>query len=254
TCMAHYEAFWNRGIPVAVFDSLEDFSGYKLLIAPMLYLTRPGVSERITEFVRNGGTFVTTYWSGIADENDLVHLGGFPGPLREVCGVWAEEIDALLDGETRRIVPHKGNALGLKSNYTAHRLCDLIHTEKAEALAAYGDEFYAGRPALTVNSFGNGHAYYIASRNTEPFLDDFYGRISTDLGIRPVVDAELPEGVTAQLRTDGESRFVFVLNLMRQARTIELKKGAFEDMLTGERIEGTFDLAEYGVRVLRETT
>ena len=32
-------------------------------------------------FVKAGGTFVATYWSGVVDENDLCFLGGFPGPL-----------------------------------------------------------------------------------------------------------------------------------------------------------------------------
>ncbi len=29
-----------------------DFSKYKLLIAPMLYMVRPGVAERIEEFLK----------------------------------------------------------------------------------------------------------------------------------------------------------------------------------------------------------
>ena len=56
-----------------------DFSKYKLVIAPMLYMVKPGVAERINDFVRNGGNFVTTYFSGIVNENDLCFLGGFPG-------------------------------------------------------------------------------------------------------------------------------------------------------------------------------
>ncbi len=80
TCIAHYTAFWKQGVPVDIIGAREDFSQYKLVIAPMLYMTHPGVGERIEAFVNEGGTFVTTYWSGIVNENDLCHLGGFPGP------------------------------------------------------------------------------------------------------------------------------------------------------------------------------
>ena len=59
--------------------------------------------------------------------------------------------------------------------YEAVELCDLIHLETAEALAVYRSDFYAGRPALTVNQLGKGRAYYIASRNKEPFHSDFTG-------------------------------------------------------------------------------
>lgn len=55
--------------------------------------------------MKAGGTFITTYWSGIVDENDLVFLGGFPGPLRAVTGVWSEEIDALYDSEYNIVKP-----------------------------------------------------------------------------------------------------------------------------------------------------
>ena len=46
-------------------------------------------------FVKNGGILITTYMSGIVGQSDNVYLGGYPGPLREMAGVWVEEIDAL---------------------------------------------------------------------------------------------------------------------------------------------------------------
>ncbi|MBZ0289495.1 MAG: beta-galactosidase, partial [Anaerolineae bacterium] len=86
TSINHYQAFWKRGIPVDVIDMEQPLDSYRLVVAPMLYMVRPGVAERITRFVQNGGTFVATYWSGVVDENDLCFLNGFPGPLRQVMG------------------------------------------------------------------------------------------------------------------------------------------------------------------------
>ena len=37
-----------------------DYSGYSLVVAPMLYMTKPGVAERLTEYVKAGGTLVAT--------------------------------------------------------------------------------------------------------------------------------------------------------------------------------------------------
>ena len=113
TCVAQYRPFWSRGVPVNVVSMDSDFASYRLLIAPMLYMVRPGVAERIDKFVRNGGTFVATYGSGIVNESDLCFLGGFPGPLRRVLGIWAEEIDALHDGQTNVVIPARKNGLGL---------------------------------------------------------------------------------------------------------------------------------------------
>ncbi len=138
TCVAQYRPFWSRGVPVNVVSMDSDFASYRLLIAPMLYMVRPGVAERIDKFVRKGGTFVATYWSGIVNESDLCFLGGFPGPLRRVLGIWAEEIDALYDGQTNVVIPAAKNGLGLTGRYKARELCDLIHAESAQVLAKYG--------------------------------------------------------------------------------------------------------------------
>jgi beta-galactosidase len=253
-CKAHYRAFWKRGIPVDIVDMEQGLSRYKLVVAPMLYMVRPGVAERIAAFVEAGGTFVTTYWSGIVDENDLCFLGGFPGLLREVLGIWAEEIDALYEGETNRVVPAAGNALGLSGEYEARELCDLIHAdseaESVEVLALYADDFYAGRPALTVNRYGQGWAYYVASRNESRFLDDVYGALSANLGLLRALDVDLPAGVSAQLRTDGERESVFLMNFNAHPVSIDLGDVAYTELLMGAPVSGQAELEVYGVMVL----
>ncbi len=251
TCVGHYRALWQRSVPADVIEMDCDFSSYRLLIAPMLYMIRPGVADRLEAFVRGGGVLVTTYWTGIADEHDLVFRGGFPGPLRGLLGIWAEELDVLHDGEANRVIPVEGNPLELTREYTARVFCDLIHAESAEVLATYAEDFYAGRPALTVNAVGDGRAYYVASRNDPPFLDDFYGRLIGELALPRVLEADLPEGVAAQLRTDGETDYVFLLNFKPEDRTVDLGAAELADMLTGETLTGRIDLAAYDSRVLK---
>lgn len=244
TLVAHYEPFWKRGIPVDVVHADTDFAkaGYKLVIAPMLYMLRPGVAERITAFVEQGGTFVTTYWSGIADENDHTFLGGFPGPLRPLLGMWAEELDVLHDDESVKVLPEPGNALGLAGEYEAEIFCDLIHAESATVLARYGSEFYAGRPALTVNACGKGRAFYVASRNRAAFQDDFYGALSRELGLKPVLDTVLPEGVTVQKRGDGKREFLFFLNFRNDDVTLPLGTARLTNLADGAAVAGSLHL------------
>jgi beta-galactosidase len=252
TCEMHYKTFWNKGVPVDIINEDCDFSGYKLLIAPMLYMVKPGVAERMEQFVANGGTLVTTYMSGMVDENDLCFLGGFPGPLRKVTGIWSEEIDGLYDKEFNLTEPVAGNALKLTKEYKAVQMMDLIHAETAEVLAAYKTDFYKGMPALTVNPFGKGKAYYMAFRGEFDFLSDFYTQVINDLNIAKVVDTELPEGVTAQKRTDGETDFVFLMNFSNEDKTVDLAGVVFEDMVNGGRTEGKVTLPGYGVKILEK--
>ncbi len=250
-CMKHYRPFWSRSVPVDVIDMEADFSKYRVLVAPMLYMVRAGVAERIEKFVSDGGTFVTTYWSGIVDENDLCFLGGFPGPLRKVLGIWAEEIDALYDKDLNYITPVKDGESGLSGKYQARELCDLINAETARVLATYTEDFYAGRPSLTINDFGKGTAYYIASRNDERFLEDFYNHLITKLNLRRDIETEMPVGVMARTRSDGKQQFAFLMNFTSCEQNIDLASAKFRDMLSGVEVTGRVTLPAYGVMVLQ---
>ncbi|HHU19883.1 MAG TPA: beta-galactosidase [Bacilli bacterium] len=251
TVQEHYQAFWEQGIPVDVIDMDRDLSQYKLVIAPMLYMVREGVGERIEAFVEAGGTFVSTYWSGIVNETDLTYLTGFPGPLRKTLGIWSEEIDGLYDHETNNIQLDDQNPLGLTGEYEVRELCDLIHLEGAEALAYYGKDFYQGRPALTVNQFGNGQAYYMAARQKLDFNRDFYQALAKDLRLKRVIEQDLPVGVTAQVRSNETTDFIFVLNFNNEVTDVELDQADYTDAVTNETVSRKISLKPFGVEILR---
>jgi beta-galactosidase len=245
TVRKHYRALWRRNAPVDVVFSDSDLSGYDVLVAPMLHMIKPGLAERIEALVERGGTFVATYFSGVVDEADLA-FEGYPGPLRSVLGVRVEETDALYDGQTNQIVMADGGA-----SYACGRLCDIIHSEGARVLATYGEDFYAGTPALTENAFGKGSAYYIASDPEERFLDDLYGRILAVQGIAPLLDT--PAGVEVALRETASRRLLFVLNHGAEARSVALPVGKYYTELLGQReITKTLELTAYDVRILEE--
>jgi beta-galactosidase len=250
TCVSHYTPFWSSGVSCDVVNEDSDLTKYKLLIAPMLYMIRPGVAERIDDFVKSGGVFVTTYLSGIAGESDLCFMNGFPGPLRKVMGIWAEEIDALYDDEKVMIRAEPGGDAGLDGLYESVIFCDIIHSEGAKVLATYDSEFYKGSPAVTVNKHGKGRAYYIASRNDAKFHTDFYGHLIETLGLRQALGGPLPDGVTAQTRTDGEKDYIFVLGFNREPVEINLRGAKYTDGDSGEIISGTLAVPPYSTRVL----
>ena len=250
TVQEHYQAFWEQGIPVDVISMDHDLSQYKLVIAPMLYMVREGVGERIESFVQAGGTFVTTYWSGIVNDTDLTYLTGFPGPLRKTLGIWSEEIDGLYDHERNSIQLDKNNPLGLAGEYEVRDLCDLIHLEGAEALAYYGKDFYQGRPALTVNQFGKGQAYYMAARQTLDFNRDCYRALAKDLGLKRVIEQDLSEGISVQVRSNDTTDFVFVMNFNNAQTEVSLDQSDYQNALTNENVSGKISLKPFGVEIL----
>ncbi|MGV8927947.1 MAG: beta-galactosidase [Ewingella sp.] len=249
TVAEHYRALWAQGIAVDVINADGDLQGYELVIAPMLYMVREGVGERINQFVQAGGRFVATYWSGIVNETDLCFLNGFPGPLRSVLGIWAEEIDSLTDEQHNSVAGVEGNALGLSGPYRASQLCEVIHLEGAAALATYGEDFYAGFPAVTVNLYGKGQAYYVASRNDQQFHADFFTLLAKEMNLPRAINTSLPQGVTAARRTDGESEFIFLQNYTVDSQTIALPDD-YKDMVHGGILPRKMTLPAFGCQIL----
>ncbi|WP_196233371.1 beta-galactosidase trimerization domain-containing protein, partial [Paenibacillus polymyxa] len=187
------------------------------IIAPVLYMVKPGTAEKLEQFTERGGTFVTTFFSGIVNENDLVTTGGYPGKLRKLLGIWVEEIDALLPESHNRIIM-KEKVGALQGEYQCGMLCDLLHSEGAEVLAEYGDDFYQGMPVLTRNRLGQGEAWYVASDPEESFLDGLLDYICEEKGIASLLRA--PAGVEATVRSKDGKSYLFILNHNAQVQHV----------------------------------
>ncbi len=241
--MRYYTALHTQNIPVDLVGEEDDLSGYQLVIAPVLYMTKPGVDERIREFVKKGGTFVTTFFSGYVDENDLVVIGGYPGRLRDILGIWVEETDALPDDRNNSFV-YGGQ------KYDAKLLCDIMHLEGAKVLAEYQEDFYAGTPVVTCNSFGEGKAYYVGTRSEEAFYSRLVKELCESQQIEPA--AETPCGVEAVERFRDQEHYLFLLNHNEKTEKISVSR-ACTDLLTGTSYqEGQeLELSKKGVAILK---
>lgn len=246
----YYDALFKQGIQADMVSVEADFSRYDVVIAPVMYMVKSGFAQKAEAFTAAGGTFVTTFFSGIVNENDLVTLGGYPGELRKLLGIWAEEIDALPAGQYNQIVMKKPVG-SLNGSYNCELLFDLIHAEGAEVLAEYGSDFYQGMPALTVNAFGKGKAYYVASSACPEFLQPFLKDLCADQGIAPLIE-QIPAGVEAARRVKEGRSFLFLLNHNAENASINIGEGQRRELLSGQTVQGMTELPGRGVMILEE--
>ena len=253
TAKDFYRGFFNHARNVDFVPREGDFSRYKLLVAPMLYMTSEKTTDLLEKYVREGGTLVCTYMTGYVNENDLVHLGGFPGGiLRKVFGIWAEEMDVLYDNE-RMQNEYAENELGLSGTFESRDFCEVIHSEGAEVLARYTADYYAGTPCITVNGYGKGKAYFIGTRQSVEETEKIVNAIAAKAGISKILAAEIPSGVKVLSRTDGEQDYIFILNYTTENRTVLLDAGEYTDLLDGKTHTGSVTLEKYGVKVLKHS-
>lgn len=254
----YYQALFDCNIPVDIIKPEDDLSGYTLVIAPILYMMKPGVAEKLKSFVQNGGTFLTTFMSGLVDENDRVTTKGYPGELKELLGIWVEEIDALEPGMCNGISFCKASSGDAKNmtafmdgSYTCSMICDVMEAQGAEVLAVYEKDFYAGRPALTRNTYGKGRAYYLGTDPEERFIADLMKSICEECGISPALQA--PTGVEITQRYKDGTCYTFILNHLSQNVFINLKEHTFKELISGKYVSFGLELEPKGVAILEET-
>ena len=238
----YYKFFYDNNIGVNMIPVDADFSKYKIVVAPVLYMVKQGMKEALTKFVENGGILITTFMSGLVNESDNVHLGGYPGPLRELAGIWVEEIDALAPEQTNTITFTDGTRM------TCNLLCDLMHLEGAQLLASYDENFYAGMPAITKNTFGKGCTYYIGTNMGQEGIDKVLKMATQQAGVHPVVKE--PTALEVVCRKTANSTHYYIFNFKETEIVIPDQFVGYTDLLTGKKVESGMRMKHYDALIL----
>jgi beta-galactosidase len=138
-----------------VFPETADFSAYKLLIVPALYISDDALLQRISDYVKIGGHVVMTFKSGFANENSAVRWERAPGPLREAAGFSYQEFSNL-----EHPLALKGDPYHVGDNNKVSYWAEFLMPEHAKPLAWYDHPFFGKWPAITENQYGSGTLLY----------------------------------------------------------------------------------------------
>jgi beta-galactosidase len=243
---AAYTALHRLGVTVDIVSPDADLSGYRLVVAPALYLVTDAQADNLTGFVAAGGSALVTFYSGIVDEDDRVRLGGYPGAFRDLLGVRVEEFVPLPPGTTVGL--HAAN--GLSAGATGTLWTERLHLAGAEAVAHYTDGALPGVPALTRNRHGDGTAWYLACAPDPDTYREMLGTIAGHAHVTAVGPAG--DGLVEVIRRAGpDSSYRFIIN--HGDTDVEVSAAGVE-LVTGADVTRTLRVPAGAVRVLREDT
>jgi beta-galactosidase len=247
---AHYAPLLRAGVTCDVVRPDADLSGYKLVVAPNLYMCDEAAAANLTGFVRAGGHLLVSFFSAVVDSCDRVHPGGCPGPLRPLLGLGVEEFWPLdADGQDGQDV-QVGLRFADGSTATGTEWSEWIQLEGAEGDAWFADGELAGRPAVTRHKFGAGTGWYAGTRLDADAMERLLGRIVAEAGIEPVLPG-LPAGVQAVLRHGPGHRYLFVLNHGPGPVTVPLPEAGPDLLADPGRPVDRLQLPVRGVAVIR---
>jgi len=242
-----YNALHDRNIPVDFARPTEDLSRYKIAIAPSLHLLAGGEADLLKLYVQNGGTLVGTFNTGLVDEHDIAPDTGFPHDLTDLFGLEVQEFDP--------IPPEEENHLLFKGSFPATHAhvgrvwCDLIEPKECQVIATFTKDFYAGRPAMTINNYGLGRAVYLGTMCQQPFYYDLVSWLRQLCNLFPLM--KVPDTVEVSMRQKDDAQIYFLLNHQDSPVRITFYK-PMHDYLTGNAFTGNYDLPPHGVLVLDE--
>jgi beta-galactosidase len=242
-----YTALHDRNIPVDFARPGEDLSRYKIVFVPSLHLISAGDADRLKLYVQNGGTLVGTFNTGHVDEHSIVPDDGLPHNLTDLFGLEVQEFDTLPPSEENHL-NFKG-AFPTSHLHPARLWCDLIEPKGCQVLATYAKDFYAGKPAITLNTFGLGKAIYIGTMSHQHFYHDLVAWLRNTDGLHPIL--KVPENIEVSMREREGSRIFFLLNHQSSPIRVQFYK-PMHDFLTGANIVGNYDIPPHGVLVIDE--
>jgi beta-galactosidase len=249
----HYRTGWEAGVPVDVLAPESDLSPYRLLVAPMLWMLKPGVAAALHRYVEQGGTLLATFNTGICDKSNLCFAGGWPGNgLMALFGVRNEEDDRLGKDMKKRFAAVPGNSLGLDGAWSCGGACAVIHPNSGvEVVAKFADGLCVGQPALTLNRVGTGVACYLATHPDADGLRAIAAALRRHAGVVGILPEPPPAGVMVQRRRSDAGRdFLFLGNFTGETQSLPLGRNDLTDLETGLPVPPRLPLAPYQSLVL----
>ncbi|MFE4646263.1 beta-galactosidase trimerization domain-containing protein, partial [Streptomyces sp. NPDC056730] len=231
---AWHRALWESNLRTGFARPGHDLSPYRLVVVPHMYLLADAAIDDLVRYVRDGGTLVSGFLTGVADEDDRVRAGGMDVRLRELFGIgtvhewWPLDADETVECD----------------GFRATLWSEELEVSTGETVASYTSGELAGLPAV----LRNGRAWYVSTLPEPEALRALLAGVARSAGVRPVLEG-LPEGVEAVRR----GTLLFLLNHGAKDVTVAVD-GRHRELLSGRAVDGSVGLGRHGVAILRART
>ena len=232
-----------------VFPETTDFSQYKLLIVPALYIADDALLQRISDYVKTGGHVVMTFKSGFANENSAVRWVRAPGPLREAAGFSYQEFSNL-----EHPLALKGDPFHVGDGNEVQYWAEFLMPEHAKALAYYDHPFFGKWPAITENQFGAGTLLYEGTYLSDALQTAILKQTVEEAGLSNP-DEKLPAAIHVQHGVNRLGRHLhYYFNYSSSEVTFTYAYGAGTNLLDSKPVSKSEELtlAPWDLAIIEE--
>lgn len=245
-----HKAFYDANVGVDfVFPEQMDFSGYKLIVVPPLYIASDALLQKLSDYVKGGGHVLMTFKSGFANENSAVRAVRAPGPLREAAGFNYQEFSNL-----EKPLGLKGDPFKVGDENKAMYWVEFLQLESAKPLAYYDHPFFGRWPAITRNAFGAGSLTYEGTFVSEAVQRAVVLEVLKDAKVSETAQV-LPTHVREKsgVNLSGKKLHYF-LNYSGTTQEFTYSQGAGTELLSGKAVAAAsaVQLAPWDLMIVEE--
>ena len=228
-----HRALYDQNVGVDfVFPESRDFSKYKLLIVPSLYVADDALLKRIADYIHDGGQAVMTFKSGFANENTMVRPTMAPGPLREALGFHYQEFSNLTQP-----LALKGDPYRTGEDNKVRYWAEFLQLDTAKALAWYDHPFFGRWPAITNNRYGAGMVTYEGTYLSDKLQAEVLRAVLKDAGLAGP-DQQLPPRVHAGGGVNGLGRTLrYYFNYSGKTVSFTYPHQSGSELLSGRHLQ-----------------
>lgn len=230
----YHRAF--RHYNIDVIDTAHSLNGYDVLLSPFLATAdENGFKERVTEWVKNGGTWIAGPMTDIMDENVCRYINAPHSFLEELAGVYVK-YQMPLDNDVFKAKWTNGGDCTVGKYYDAFECL-----ESTKSLARYTDGEFAPLSVITERKLGKGRVILVGSVISDTDILRLVNK-------RPI--AEASENVILTERT-GKENGIIATETENKKGYISLA-GNYTDLITGRTLSGKIEIEPYEVLVLKK--
>jgi len=244
-----YTALYSRNIRVDfVNPTVENMGKYKAVFVPSMMLLNDRIEKNLKSYVKEGGFLIATPRTGAKDRNNVIVDEPLPGRLADLFGMTIEEYTGLPGDKKVEIKTAKAE-LGSEGKYTCGNWAEMLSLKEARAAARYQKGLYSGKPAVTLNKYGNGTAIYVGTFASAAFYTALVDWLTRKRKIETVLPSAA--GLEATKRSGSDGQIFFALNFNEDALKIACDGKEFRDLLTGKKIADTLRVEGLDARILK---
>jgi beta-galactosidase len=228
------QPFFEDNIDAAIINIAHTKLDYKLLVIPADYVMDAASADAIRNYVSDGGTAVMTAFSAKVDEHGQWFGTPLPGRLSDVFGIRTAEF-------YRPLVAPEFVLNGVAAK-TAINFYEVLDPRDAQPLAHFTNTPDKSA-AITINSYGKGHAIYVAVPAQMAVLSPLMRSLYSTLDI--LRGPETPSGVYARV-VEGRTLYV---NTTEVEKIITIK-GKKHGVLSDKTYDTVLQLKPYDADLL----